>query len=437
MEHAAGNISLADDSGQLDLDISFSAEPLPFEEAIDFFKGKISLTKEEWEELEPKLRFRAFTVSRLAEADHIEMLRGRLLHAMEKGEHFAETWKDVRAFTEDADQPFSARYFETVYRTNMQSAYNAGRLMQYQNNMPPAWELLFIEDGRTSDICKGLASIAGNGKALAASHSFWSTYGFPPYHFNCRTTFRAVYDYEIGRGMEIENVPMHRIRENFKPQDGFGGNPIEKESWWRLTDKMKERIERYGIKEEVEAAAKSAGIDNFDIRLANNEVIKRELGHTGYHANLVKGADPDQNEVEIAKILEENGYKVLFTPKNTFVQGVKNPEGIIPALDRIIEMKKLTSDDIGKIGDRIKEAVKQQTEIVVLNFDLKTDYTKQKAIEEVREAIYKTIPKDTIFTNPNKLTKKQKKSLEEKKTGIQKLKEVWLIWDGKISKIKK
>ena len=72
-----------------------------------------------------------------------------------------------------------------------------------------------------------------------------------------------------------------------------------------------------------------------------------------------------------------------------------------------------------------------------MNFDLKTDYTKQKAIEEVREAIYKTIPKDTIFTNPNQLTKKQKKSLEEKKTGIQKLKEVWLIWDGKISKIKK
>ena len=111
MEHAAGNISLADDEIQPDLDISFSVEPLPFEEAIDFFKGKVSLTKEEWEELEPKLRFRAFTVARLAEADHIEMLRGRLLNAMEKGEYFTETWKDVKAFTEDADQPFSARYF--------------------------------------------------------------------------------------------------------------------------------------------------------------------------------------------------------------------------------------------------------------------------------------------------------------------------------------
>ena len=410
MEHAAGNISLADDSGQLDLDISFSVEPLPFEEAIDFFKGKVSLTKEEWEELEPKLRFRAFTVARLAEADHIEMLRGRLLNAMEKGEYFTETWKDIKAFTKDADQPFSARYFETVYRTNMQSAYNAGRLMQYQNNMPPAWELLFIEDGRTSDICKGLASIAGNGKALAASHSFWSTYGFPPYHFNCRTTFRAVYDYEIGRGMEIENVPMKQIRENFKPQEGFGGNPIEKESWWRLTDKMKERIERYGIKKEVEAAAKAAGIDNFDVRLAHNELGERRLQGTDFKANIIKDADPKKHEVEIAKILEENGYKVLFTPENTFVEDIKNPEGIIPSLDTIVEMKKITSPRLDKISKRMIESSKQNAQIAVLNLIGKKNYTKADAVSEVRETF---------------------------KEAERNLKEVWLIWDGKISRIKK
>ena len=410
MEHAAGNISLADDSGQLDLDISFSVEPLPFEEAIDFFKGKVSLTKEEWEELEPKLRFRAFTVARLAEADHIEMLRGRLLNAMEKGEYFTETWKDIKAFTEDADQPFSARYFETVYRTNMQSAYNAGRLMQYQNNMPPAWELLFIEDGRTSDICKGLASIAGNGKALAASHSFWSTYGFPPYHFNCRTTFRAVYDYEIGHGMEIENVPMKQIRQNFKPQEGFGGNPIEKESWWRLTDKMKERIERYGIKKEVEAAAKAAGIDNFDVRLAHNELGERRLQGTDFKANIIKDADPKKHEVEIAKILEENGYKVLFTPENTFVEDIKNPEGIIPSLDTIVEMKKITSPRLDKISKRMIESSKQNAQIAVLNLIGKKNYTKADAVSEVRETF---------------------------KEAERNLKEVWLIWDGKISRIKK
>lgn len=437
MEHAAGNISLADDEIQPDLDISFSVEPLPFEEAIDFFKGKVSLTKEEWEEIEPKLRFRAFTISRLAEADHIEMLRGRLLHAMEKGEYFAETWKDVRAFTEDADQPFSARYFETVYRTNIQSAYNAGRLMQYQNNMPPAWELLFIEDGRTSDICKGLAAIAGNGKALAASHSFWSTYGFPPYHFNCRTTFRAVYDYEIGQGMEIENVPMNRIRQNFNPQEGFGGNPIEKESWWRLTDKMKERIERYGIKEDVEAAAKAAGIDNFDVRLAHNELGKRRLQGTDFKANIIEGADPKPHEVEIAKILSENGYEVFFTPENTFIQGMKNPEGVIPNLDKIVEMKRITSPSLEKIADNIKEAVYQKTEIVVLNLKGNKEYSKKEAIETAREMIQETLPRRSKNIDKNKLKGKKLEEALNMERGLEKLKEVWLIWNGKLSKIKK
>ncbi|QEJ96779.1 phage minor head protein [Treponema phagedenis] len=70
-------------------------------------------------------------------------------------------------------------------------AYTAGRLTQYASNPPRAWELLVIQDGRTTDICNNIASIAGNGKALKADHPFWTVYGFPPYHFNCRTTIRA------------------------------------------------------------------------------------------------------------------------------------------------------------------------------------------------------------------------------------------------------
>lgn len=51
--------------------------------------------------------------------------------------------------------------------------------------------------------------------------------------------------------------------------------------------------------------------------------------------------------------------------------------------------------------------------------------------------IHTTIPNEITFAYQTKLTDKQKKSSEEKKTGIQKLKEVWVIWNGEISKIKK
>lgn len=53
----------------------------------------------------------------------------------------------------------------------------------------------------------------------------------------------------------------------------------------------------------------------------------------------------------------------MFTPENNFIKGMKNPEGVITNLNKIVEMKEIDSDDVGKIGDKIREAIKQQTEI--------------------------------------------------------------------------
>ena len=53
-----------------------------------------------------------------------------------------------------------------------------------------------MEDGNMSQNCTALMNEVG-GKAIKSNDPFWSTVGFPPYHYNCRTTFRAVYDYEL------------------------------------------------------------------------------------------------------------------------------------------------------------------------------------------------------------------------------------------------
>ncbi len=309
--------------------------------------------------------------------------------------------------------------------------------MQYQNNPPPAWELLVIEDGRTSDTCKGIVSLVGNGHALSSNHAFWSTYGFPPYHFNCRTTFRAVYDYEIGHGTEIANISMSKIKRKFRPQAGFGGNPIEKESWWRLTDKMQERIERYGIKEEVEAAAKSAGIDNFDMRKAHNKIKTKYDNDFKYTVNMIRGSKPKDKEIEIAKILKENGYNILFTPENKFIKGVKNPEGVITNLNKIVEMKEIGSPNLEKIEDRIKEAVRQKSEIIVLNLKGDKEYSKDKAIETAEELVQKILPKRIKNTDKTKLEGTKLENALNMERGLEKLKEVWLIWNGDIVKVKK
>ena len=309
--------------------------------------------------------------------------------------------------------------------------------MQYQNNPPAAWELLVIEDGRTSDTCKGIVSLIGNGKALPIGHDFWNNYVFPPYHFNCRTTFRAVYDYEKGHGTEIANVSMPKIKRKFRPQAGFGGNPIEKESFWRLTETMIKRIKRYGIEEDVKAAARAANIDNFDVYLANNEIKTRHLNGTDFNAKIIDGAEPKPHELEIGKILEENGYNILFTPENKFITGMKNPEGIITNLDKIVEMKEIGSPDLEKIKDRIKEAVRQKSEIIVLNLKGDKKYSKDKAIETAEEIVQKILPKRIKNTDKTKLEGTKLENALNMERGVEKLKEVWLIWKGDIIKIKK
>ena len=35
--------------------------------------------------------------------------------------------------------------------------------------------------------------------------------------------------------------------ENFKPQEGFGGNPVDKESWWKMTQGQMEQAIKYGV----------------------------------------------------------------------------------------------------------------------------------------------------------------------------------------------
>jgi hypothetical protein len=84
MDHAKNKIELAD--GDI--------PPLPFEDAKKFMKSRIPVTKAEWNSLEPKLRFRAFTVARLTQLDYIDTARQVLTNAIETGKGTATSYSE-------------------------------------------------------------------------------------------------------------------------------------------------------------------------------------------------------------------------------------------------------------------------------------------------------------------------------------------------------
>ena len=319
----------------------------PFEEAIEFLKSKIPMTKTEWNELEKKLRFRAFTVGALSEADAIEKVKQALIDNLEKREPFYKAWEKFKDIAKSDGKDYFARYFETVYRTNIQSAYNAGRLMQYKNNTPPAWELLFMEDSRMSDICTNLMNEVGR-QAIKSDDAFWSTVGFPPYHFNCRTTFRAVYPDELQTG-EI------KITEPQNPTpltNGFGGNPLDKESFWKLTDTMLERAEKYGLTDAIERVAKNAGLENFTITKKTKTTAAKLATKT---APKTEKTEKEVLTKETEKVLDET--KKIEDNKASVPATLSNFEKHSQNWENTVVKKELSDNEIKILGDKVKKLI--------------------------------------------------------------------------------
>jgi len=362
--------------------------PLPFEEAVLFMKSRIPMTKAEWNDQEPKLRFRAFTVSRLTQLDYIEAARGRLISAMGKGEGYASTWKDIKAIAaEDDAVNFKPGYWENVYRTNTQTAYTAGKLMQFKDNPPPAWRLLIVDDDRTSDICRGLMRDGKQSLVMALDHPFWETFGYPPYHFQCRTGLQAVYKSEIGQGTTVENPSMKSLKKQFKPMEGFGGNPLDKESWWKITEPMIERATKYGIWPDILQQTTDLDMISYQKELLKGYVHVYD-GQNGGYVQKAKNWEYNQREMDAAKELATEGHKIYLLPRS---QIYKSADMIID--NNVGEIKHQEKPTSSSISSELREAGRYQRARVLILYALeKTSFT------DIQLGLFKEINKTPVQT---------------------------------------
>jgi len=241
MNHIAERVEMEDP-------VKISPEPIRFEDAILFFRSKVPLTREEWEELEKLLRFRAFTVARLTELDAINHVKEKILKAIEEGKTFQEFMAEAgedELLKKAGFHQSNPWYWETVFRTNIQTAYNAGRKMQIEKD--PAIEYLEfvgIRDSRQTEICRKRSGI------VRPKDDPWWRNNWPPLHYSCRSYVRAVYREEVAKG-RVRVTPVRKLVGLSEPMEDFGQDPIEKGTFWRITPGMWERAKRYGIDKEI------------------------------------------------------------------------------------------------------------------------------------------------------------------------------------------
>lgn len=242
-------------------------ENLPFTEAVEYLKKRSVLSKVDYEKLSDKLRFRAFTASRIADGDLLKRINAELIENVDSGDglkSFLSLTKDelLNKVGMGANQGW---YWETVYRTNVQTAYNVGRAMAFEQDKPLAYELIAIDDNRTTDICRPYAT---KRVVLASDDPFWKTH-WPPFHFNCRTTVRAIYDEsELPEHFEsVQDVPSAK---------GFGEYPLNTDSWWQELESQSVRAKDYGIQEEI-LGAKNVLINKKEIKKIGNILKGTEM----------------------------------------------------------------------------------------------------------------------------------------------------------------
>lgn len=126
-----------------------------------------------------RVRAGAFTVSGLASLDQVQAIYDSLLTALKEGQSFGQ-WKQA-LLASGHDFGLTPAHLETIFRTNIQTWYAAGRAEQIQRNKDifPYLRYSAILDARVRPTHAAL-----DGLILPVDHPFWRTYT-PPWAFNC------------------------------------------------------------------------------------------------------------------------------------------------------------------------------------------------------------------------------------------------------------
>lgn len=189
-----------------------------------------------WQEMLDEAHARAFTVAKAMRVDILQDIRRALLDAMRQGKTFREFALDLepklrargwwgKGVYVDPDtldarlvQLGSSRRLWTIYQTNLQSAFMAGRYKrQMQADGFPYLMYVAVMDARTRP-----SHAALNGKVYRKDDPAWNAI-YPPNGFNCRCRTRALTEGQLareGRRVEVAETVSRPVDAGIDPMTG-------------------------------------------------------------------------------------------------------------------------------------------------------------------------------------------------------------------------
>ena len=193
-------------------DIKFALGLTP-QKAVEWLKLK-QVTAQGYRHLTPSEIAKVYTIARITSLDMLNDIKESMVVAAQTGQSFhgwragilqllqnkgwlhpnGRNGKDI--IDPETGEVFgSPRRLETIYRTNMQSAFNAGKYQGYMENIDsrPYWMYDAVNDSRTRP-----AHSAMDGLVYRYDDPFWATF-YPPNGYNCRCSVIALSEDDVAR----------------------------------------------------------------------------------------------------------------------------------------------------------------------------------------------------------------------------------------------
>ena len=215
-----------------DENILIEASLLAPKDAIEFFRAKGFKITWDWRETLNDANRAVFHVAKAINLSVLQDIRNEVDKAISKGTTFGDFKKDLepklaakgwtgkkyltnpKTGVKELVELGTPHRLETIYRTNTQSAYNAGRWESQLRNKDsrPFLQYIAIDDGATRPNHR-----AQNGTVKSIDSSYWSTW-YPPNGYNCRCRVRSL------SKEQAEKIDTG-AKSNKLPDLGFSGNP--------------------------------------------------------------------------------------------------------------------------------------------------------------------------------------------------------------------
>lgn len=204
------------------IESTISRGNMTFEEAVQYFKGRVPVTADVFYNIAEQYRGLAFTVSGYTKAQILKRFYDEILAALEDGNTFSEFRKNMNDFLKvEGYEGLDPLQADLIFRTNIQTAYNVGHYQQMTDpavmELRPFWQYDAVNDSHTRP-----SHLEMDGRVFPADSPVWNTW-FPPNGFKCRCTVRTLSKRQVEqRGLTVETS-----YPGIAPDPHFNTNPAK------------------------------------------------------------------------------------------------------------------------------------------------------------------------------------------------------------------